>query len=609
MGNRTVKFDLSEDTLLDIAEAKLDGEDYLSALRMLHKALELYGPGADEYGYLADAYDAMELFEESVNCWYACLDVCDDSEKADAYEGLAACYYNLGNDRLATYYYNLMLQDKYVSEPNNIEMEELLEKPPKKPFKITWPPERADYSDIIDEGLKALKSGKFAKAESCFQKIHSESEYYLPARNFLAVCYLLQGEAEKAERECLKLLESAPQDVQALSTYAAVLIEQERREEARTVAEKLARVKTENPDELYKIATVCCENELYEEAYARFERLEKDVRYDHTLLYFKAVAAFRCGKLRESLAGFGKLLDVYPNAAVARYYYRAIQTYAKEGGEKPETAFFYRVPAKERERRVRILTALASVPVAELRAYCEQTDPSELLIWCLDEMDHSDIKLQMLALRVAVRGGQTEFIRNLLLNAQLNDLVKAEAVRLLCEGNKDLSFRLVVSDIFREIRFTRLEIGRVKRSKFVGAYALCVARFVLFDETADVQKFRIAAQALYGLLEEAGKLELAKNAESVAFVLYLTVTAVDFQRAQEVMQYLGADGKTVAELLRVTREAAEALKEAAVADANRRTEQTDDAEDAAKVGTRAAETGDAEVQNGKNGEGSEDETD
>ena len=65
MDKREIRFDLSADALLDMAEAKLDEEDYIAALRLLHQSLEMYGPGADEYADLADSADIVRRIDAS----------------------------------------------------------------------------------------------------------------------------------------------------------------------------------------------------------------------------------------------------------------------------------------------------------------------------------------------------------------------------------------------------------------------------------------------------------------------------------------------------------------------------------------------------------------
>ena len=565
MEKKEIRFDLSADALLDMAEARLDEEDYIPALRLLHKSLELYGPGADEYADLAEAYDGMEQYELAAYNWFRFLDVCAENEAVDAYEGLAACYYNLGNMPQAMYYYNKMVHDKYVTPDNNVEMGDLMSEPPRPRFRIAWPPEHADYSADVDAGLQALKQGDHAKAEKYFRRVHADSEYYSTAMNYLAVCYLLSGASAKAEKVCLDLLQREPDNVQVLSTYAAVLTEQDRRSEGRAVAEKLARIETDDADELYKIATVCCENALYEEAYERFCKIEKMVRYDLTLLYFKAVAAFRCGKVKESLAAFGKLLDIYPHAAVARYYFRKIRDYDESGGEIPETAFFYRVPQHERESNTGSLVLLLHMNAADQRTLCAQPFVQELLEWCFDEADGQEPRLQLIAAEIAAHGNIQPFLGDLLLNASVNDMVKIAALQHMCERNRDFSCGIVVSDIYGRISFRKLQIGRKRHALFVGAYAICFARFALVG-AIDGEELRCAVQNIYELFAAHGDFSLIKTKESLACAAYLTVRTADGRKLHKLVQGLGGDESEVARILAAVRSYA-ANAEAAAADA------------------------------------------
>ena len=566
MEEKVVQFDLAAEKLLEMADARLDEGDHLAALRLLHKSLELYGPGADEYVSLADAYDEMEIFELSANCWFSYLDICPEEEAVDAYEGLAACFYNMGNEPVALYYYNKMMRDKFVSPANNTEMGELFEQPPRRRFRISWPPERADYSGDIDEGLRALKSGKYDVARACFNRVHPKSDYYISARNYLAVCCLLEGKPEEAERECLSVLAEQPNNVQALSTYAAVLTEQERREEAYRAAVRLAALETENPDELYKIATVCCENGLYEQAYEKFCILEQSVSYDLTLLYFKSVAALRCGKVKESLASFGKILDIYPDAAVARYYFREVRDYAEKGGTPPQTSFFYRIPDEERARRTEFLATLAQLKSAELRAYCDEADITELLEWAFDEGDGQETELQLLAMAVAVGGGMDGFIRSFLLDSTANDAVKFETLRRLCARNKKDEFGIVTGDLYRRLQMEKLVTGRVAHTKFVQAYALCFSRFAPLGE-GSAAEFCLTSQEIYAALEREGQLALAHDVESLACAVYLATVPAAIKKTRTLLKYLGAEADTVARILSVVN-GVSARAEAAAADAS-----------------------------------------
>ncbi len=550
MEEKVIKFDLSAERLLDLADKKLEEKDYLAALRIMRKSVEINGATPDEFSMFADIYDEMEIFEYAIDHWFRFLDICAEDEVVDAYEGLAACYYNMGSERQAAFYYNLMMHDKFVTPENNVEMGELFSEPAPKRFRIVYPPEEADYSPELEEGLRALRGGDYKKAESFFSGVPAGASCYLSARNFYALTKLMQGDASAAEQICKDGLAQAGNDVALLSTYAAVLTEQGRAEESRAAAEKLAALPVSGADDLYKIATVCCENKLYEEAYEKFSLLEKEVRFDLTLLYFKGVAAFRCGRVKDSLRTFSKLIDIYPDAAVARYYFGEIRRYAEEGGEAPETNFLYRVPAAERETRIRLLSALSEVPLAELDAFLAHADITEYLEWCFDEADGTDAELMLLALRLAVRAGEESFVRDILLRSGVGDIVKLEALRFLAERNKDLEAGVVVADIYRCASFLRLEVGRTRHAKFVAAYALAFARFCfLADE--DCAAYKQAAERMYGALERAGKLTYADAPENLACAMYFMASRGSLLRTKDALEAAGGNSAAVAEILHI----------------------------------------------------------
>lgn len=548
MDEKVVRFDLSAETLLNLAEKKLDEKDYVGALRILRKSVERNGATADEYSLFADIYDEMELFEYAVNYWFRYLDVCAEDEAVDAYEGLAACFYNTGNERAAVFYYNMMLQDKYVSAENNIEMGELFSSPARKPFRIVYPPAEADYTEELEGGVKALRGGDYAKADEIFSSVPEEAACYGSARNFLALSKLMQGKAEDAERICRERLAVAGDDVSILSTYAAVLTELGKRDESRAAAKRLASLPAVSADELYKIATVCCENGLYDEAYEKFCILEKQVPYDITLLYFKSVAAFKSGRIRESLAGFAKIVDVFPDAAVARYYFGEIRRYSEEGGDAPETLFFYRVPGKERETRVKFLAALSELPADELSSFLEHADITEYIEWCFDEGDGTDAELMLLGIHLAVKAGMEDFVRDILLDSTLNDVLKIECLRCLAARNRTFEAGVVVGDVYRRAEFFKLNVGRVRRSKFVQAYALSFARFAFLsgESCAD---FKEAAERIYAALEREGKLTLASDAESLACAICFIASKSIADRTQEILRAMGGNSMAVAEIL------------------------------------------------------------
>jgi len=260
--------------------------------------------------------------------------------------------------------------------------------------------------------------------------------------------------------------------------------------------------------------------------------------------------------VQESLAGFAKIVDIYPDAAVAHYYYNEIRRYAESGGKVPETGFFYRVPKEERETRVKLLAALSEVPAAELDAFLRHADITEYLDWCFDEADGADAELMLLGLRLAVRGGFDDFVRDILLDSSVNDVVKLEGLRYLAERNKDFEAGVVIADIYRCASFVRLHVGRTKRNKFIAAYALAFARFAfLADE--DCEAYAEAAERIYDAFEQAGDFSLASDAENLACAIYFMTSKNALLKTKEALGLLGADSSVVAGILHAVNEAAE----------------------------------------------------
>ena len=84
---------------------------------------------------------------------------------------------------------------------------------------------------------------------------------------------------------------------------------------------------------------------MHEEAFGLFSKLGGEFEYDMNIMYFKAVAAFNCGKYEDCFDAFDKLCTVYPNAVTAKYYYRLARG-MKDSGEIKERQAISEPPAR-----------------------------------------------------------------------------------------------------------------------------------------------------------------------------------------------------------------------------------------------------------------------
>lgn len=557
---RILRFDDSEDRLLKIAEERLDDGNYLAAMRFLNRCHSFYDLSEDSCAMLADACEMIEANGQALRAWYGFLSVCqeDDESLAEAYEGLAVNYMNLGMETQAAYYYNqLMRVDENLSEETKMEIVELFSRPRTAEFHVVWPPEEADYTATLNRGTAFLKEGKIKEARQTFSEVPKGAKQYAAARNLIAVAYLLEDDTDAAGRICEERIAENGNDVQAYTTYAALLGQTQQREKAREVAEKLCKIETSDSDEIYKIATVCCENGMHEEAYGKFCRLEKEIRTDKTLLYFKAVSAYQCGRTREAIETFERLLTIYPDAAVARFYYDVVRAYEEEKDKKdrgkPELSYFYRVPEPIRNGYCEILCFLCSLNAREAEEAADNPQVQTVLQWCFDEGDGNEFELQLTALQAAVRCGYDKFTQNVFLNPDVSDFVKLKGLEFLTEKNRDDEYGVVICHIYRNVVFRYLHIGVKKHRRFLEGYAQVYSKFAMLSEK-HAEKLKAAAEFLYACLVAAERCELIDRTADIACAVYLLADFAEGDgSAETAIKLFSADSAGVEEILVIVR--------------------------------------------------------
>lgn len=517
---KTMRIDLGADRLIAIACDMVDNHNYIGALKMLNKNAEIEGNDEDSYMLYAEIYDDLGLYEHCVNGWFKYMDVASNEDYAECYEGLAVAFMNLGNEHFSAYYYNKLLSE---SEDLDSGMREDIMKDfmssASNPLKFAYPPKLADVSEIISSGIEFMKAGEFSDAAAEFEKIDEENDKYLAARNYIAMCKIIDDKTEEAEQECVNILKNYPDDVQALTTLAAVKTEAGKTEEAKALARRLLELDITDNDGLYKIGTVCCENKMHAEAYQTFLKLSEDFSNDLNIMYFKAVAAFNCGKYDDSFAIFDRLVTIYPDAVTARFYYNASRTML-ENNSVCELSYFYRLPQEVRESSLKMLAAYMRLSKSSAKKLSSELDLSSCVKWCFDEYEVKVGELQLLAAQVAVKANLDEIVRDLLLNAFLPDRFKIELLCSLAERNEFNCFGVVICNVYKRVTTQALALGRDKKRNFIRAYARLIAHFSILDDEHG-REFAVTAEEIYKKLALREKLDSAKDVDALAAAIYI----------------------------------------------------------------------------------------
>lgn len=538
--------DFSDDRLIELASSLVDEHNYIGALKILNKNAECNYNDADSYRLYAEIFDDMGIPERAINYWFRCMDNNPD-DLAEVYEGLAVAYMTLGNDEIAAYYYNKLLSetDGTLSPEARREVVERFFSKTNDPLKIAYPPKEADFSKEIQRGIKCMTKGQYERAISLFEEVAEGNPRYFTARNYIAMCHIMNAHSAEAEAECLSILEKKPDDVQALTTLSAVKVEQNDFEGSVAIARRLLALGTTDQDDIYKIATVCCENKLHAEAFELLCKLEGEFQYDTAVLYFKAVSAYNSGNIQACYDAFDTLLTIKPDAVVARYYYQLVREDERRGTTRT-LSYYYRMPEEERDQAMATIAKFCGgakrSAARGVHGAAKKQAILESVKWAYDEIEDTEYnQMHFVAAMCAVRSRNDDFVRDILLDGFISDDVKMATLHELCIRNEDNQFGVVICNIYSCVDIYRLNLGRKRRKNFIVAYAMLTSQLGMLGEDYSA-RFCGATERLYAALEKASALDLSEELHPLAAAIFsLSMVKDPSVPSNDVCAYFGAD--------------------------------------------------------------------
>ncbi len=535
---RQLNFD--DEFLLDAAERRLQNGDYLGALTMLNKRNGMYEPSADAAAIAADVYEAMELWQRAADSWFVFLDTCNEADFSEGYEGLAVCFMNMGEDLQSTLYFHRVYGD---------EVEKMLKEKKKPKLRLVHSDDgKADENAVLERGIALLQMGELDQARELLGQVAPENEEFASATGLIAMCTLMLGNEEEAEKICETLLQTHPDNILALTTYCAVLQSRGDKEGAKNAALRLNRNPSRKIEDLFRIATALCETGLDEEAFWKLTELIKKIPYDETALYFYAVAAYRTDRMQEAIEALERLTTVYPRKAIAKYNLERMRRLA-DGGKKFKLNYFYRMP-KEKYREVAdFLLAASKAEGSEAEFIASLPELNEFFAIAMDEMEGRDEKIQLLAVKVALKTRSDGFLREVLLDPAANEIVKLSILHGLTERNEDDSFGTVFLNIYREFFTHRLELRGRRKKEFMSAFADVYSKFAFMND-GNEERIIVAAEDVFDTLNAAGAYELLSEREGIAAAVYREARLPHAEhKLERLCKLFGANKSVVEQIL------------------------------------------------------------
>ena len=472
------KLELSDEFLLDAAEKRYDAGDYMGALTMLNKRAGMYPPSADASALYADIYEAFSLWSPCADAWFRFLDTCNEADFGEGYEGLAFAFANMGDALRAELFYRRSYEASGETPPEFEFSGEGFEAESGPRLRIVHSDDGSvGDPELLRRGVLYIKSGDLTKAKEALSEIAPESADFPSACGLIAMCRLLTGDTAGAAEECERMLKYYPDNIHALTTYCAVLVAQERKEEAKEVGRKLAAMDSDQIEDLYRIATALCETGLDEEAYQKLTKLKKMQPYDDTVLWFHSVAALRSGCREEAIASLEVLTTVYPRKVIAMLYLERLR-----GEKEVSLSYFYRMPQEVYKELSDFLLMADGVAPEMAERLGGEKEVLRYIRLAFDQLEGRDQKLQQLAARVAIKCRCDEAVREILLDYEADELVKLSMMQSLVERNEDNSFGVVICNFYREFFTHKMEFEGRRPDQFLEAFAQVYSRYAI---TAD----------------------------------------------------------------------------------------------------------------------------
>ncbi|MDE7087684.1 MAG: hypothetical protein K2O67_05785, partial [Clostridia bacterium] len=140
-------------------------------------------------------------------------------------------------------------------------------------------------------------------------------------------------------------------------------------------------------------------------------------------------------------------------------------------------------------------------------------------------------------------------VRDILLDAFLQDGVKLEVLSALVQQNKPGSYGVVVCNLYRRVNLVPITIGRAKKSAFLKAYGLVFSRFAMLEQEYPFM-LGAAAEKLYNKLSEEGRLDCCRSIPALAAaILRYSEIKESGLSDEQICSFFGANADKVNSIL------------------------------------------------------------
>ncbi len=472
---------------------------------------------------LALAYSALGMYDNSITYWFKFLNIAKtDDDKKVAYQGLGNDYFMLGNPKVSNYYLNKTFLIGGAIDPDFLDDEVVeyftSEVESNDDYKIAWPPERVDYTDVIKDAKDIYLSGNEELARTLFSKIPENSPFYKIACTELAVMDFIAGDKKKGIELSHKALKVDNNDVFALCNLSTMYFDDGDMENSKFYYEKVKKVATDDPDDLYKIAMCACEQKEHDVVLSFAEKIQTHRPYDVNVIFIRAVALYNLGKLSASRDLMYEALSLRGRDTVLEYYLKIIDSAIDMGrdGVKNDMKYFFQLPMTEVEVQRNILKKMIDYSPAQIDKSLKDKETTFAIDWAINYGDTESQKFAVYILATSKFKWAEKMLLDMLINSNLTDYLKKLILTVLIINGSTKKIGMVVGNVYQKTKLAKLSA----ETPVTYLYAYAGLTSVLAPAGVDdMAKYRDATEFISKILPEEYVEKLQGPELSVLIVL------------------------------------------------------------------------------------------
>lgn len=535
-----IEFNRDVDFYLDMADSLIDKGQYISALSPIRRACKI-DDGFDAEMRLAELYFLMEQYEASALIYYKLL--VKDHNLSDCYYYLGQNYYYL--NELDACFRNLNIYMTLNPESDGVfDAEDLISEFEIENYidgyKLVYPVENSDFSELMQAGRGLITSGEYLKAAKIYEKVSDKSEYYILARNSLTLCYILEKDYVEAYNLAKTAVNLDANNIFSLCNIIVVCFYLNKTSECDKYLIRLLNVETENLAELYKIANTLCEIRNHENVYPYLNRILKYKPYDITILQLSAIAAYNCKHFDEALHKLKMVAKIDENDVLSEYLIKFITAVVKEKdvekGCFQALDYSLQFPFGEVSERVKKIKSLKTMKKEHIKKLYEIDASFQALIKWTYKLNRPDTVAGIMKRLIECGINLDDKISDIMLSVSHNLDLKKEIVKMkVFEGDKqEIAYSFEGALKFLKPQYPKNYKEYLKEFKTAYSTAFSILAFATDCFEGTVLK---TFKEIYLKLKNTEKL----NAKAIAAVIAYKTSPQIFPNKKQLCRVFGAN--------------------------------------------------------------------